>query len=397
MLIIHRYIFRGLIPPFFINLLFLTTVFLMTEIVKITKLIVNYNVSPATIGLILLFSIPHFLVFVLPMSVMLAVLLTLMRMSGDNEIAALKSGGVSLYKLMPPIIIFSVAACLATLFMTVYGMPQGKIAIKQLTYKMLASNTDIGLKARTFVNQFQGVTLYVNEVNLQNRKLKDVFIEDRRNPKAVSTVIAPEGLLLKDSKGWATRLRLYNGMINQVEIDKRSANASYFSTYDINLVNMVQRIEVWRNSREDESEMTLAELKGYIIQVRERPEKYYDALIEFHQKFSIPAACLTLGILAIPLGVELQSSRRSAGLGMGMLIFIFYYVLMTAGRVFGQMGFYHPALGLWAPNILFGIGGVIMLIRAANEKPNYVVQFMRSVGRLIQQRVLGWLRRFVRA
>ncbi|MCB2166874.1 MAG: LPS export ABC transporter permease LptF [Deltaproteobacteria bacterium] len=397
MLIIHRYIFRGLIPPFFINLLFLTTVFLMTEIVKITQLIVNYNVSPATIGLILLFSIPHFLVFVLPMSVMLAVLLTLMRMSGDNEIAALKSGGVSLYKLMPPIIIFSVAACLATLFMTVYGMPQGKIAIKQLTYKMLASNTDIGLKARTFVNQFQGVTLYVNEVNLQNRKLKDVFIEDRRNPKAVSTVIAPEGLLLKDSKGWATRLRLYNGMINQVEIDKRSANASYFSTYDINLVNMVQRIEVWRNSREDESEMTLAELKDYIIQVRERPEKYYDALIVFHQKFSIPAACLTLGILAIPLGVELQSSRRSAGLGMGMLIFILYYVLMTAGRVFGQMGFYHPALGLWAPNILFGIGGVIMLIRAANEKPNYVVQFMRSVGGLIQQRVLGWLRRFVRA
>ena len=152
MLIIHRYIFKGLIPPLFINLLFLTTVFLMTEMVKITKLIVNYNVSPATIGLILLFSIPHFLVFVFPMSVMMAILLTLMRMSGDNEIAALKSGGVSLYKLLPPIIILAVAGCLATMFMTVYGMPQGKIAIKQLTYQMLASNTDIGLKARTFVN-----------------------------------------------------------------------------------------------------------------------------------------------------------------------------------------------------------------------------------------------------
>jgi lipopolysaccharide export system permease protein len=53
-----------------------------------------------------------------------------MRMSGDNEIAALKSGGVSLYKLLPPIGIFAVAGCLATLFMTVYGMPQGKMAIK---------------------------------------------------------------------------------------------------------------------------------------------------------------------------------------------------------------------------------------------------------------------------
>ena len=60
---------------------------------------------------------------------------------------------------------------------------------------------------------------------------------------------------------------------------------------------------------------------------------------------------------------------------MGMFIFILYYVLMTAGRVFGQMGFYHPAVGLWAPNILVGIGGMIMLIRTANEKPTYVVPF----------------------
>jgi lipopolysaccharide export system permease protein len=395
MLIIHQYIFRGLIPPFLINLLFLTMVFLMTKIVKITKLIVNYNVSPGTIGLILMYSIPHFLVFVVPMSVMMAILLTLMRMSGDNEIIALKSGGVSLYRLLPPAIILAVTGCLATLFMTVYGMPQGKLAIKQLTYQMLANNTDVGIKARTFNSQFKGVTLYVNEVNFQNRKLKDVFIEDRRNPRAVSTIVAPEGLLLKDSEGRATRLRLYKGMINQVEREKKSANTIYFTTYDINLVNMAQMMGMRRYSRVDEDEMSLAELKEYIFKVREKPDKYFEALIELHQKFSVPFACLALGILAIPLGVEMKTTRRSAGLGMGMFIFILYYVLMTAGRVFGQMGFYHPAIGLWAPNLLVGIGGTIMLIRTANEKPTYVVSFMRSVGRLVRQTVLGRLTRFI--
>jgi lipopolysaccharide export system permease protein len=396
MLIIHRYIFRGLIPPFLVNLLFLTMIFLMTKVVKITKLIVNYNVSPGTIGLILVYSIPHFLVFVLPMSVMLAILLTLMRMSGDNEITALKSGGVSLYRLLPPAILLAVAGCLATLFMTVYGMPQGKLAIKQLTYQMLAANTDLGFKARTFNNQFQGVTLYVNEMNLQDKKLKGVFIEDRRNPRAVSTIVAPEGLLLKDSEGQAARLRLYNGMINQVEREKRSANAIYFTTYDINLVNMAQKTKMWRYSSKDEDEMTLTELKEHILKVRETPEKYYEALIELHQKFSVPAACLALGLLAIPLGVELKSNRRSAGLGMGMFIFILYYVLMTAGRVFGQMGLYHPAVGLWAPNILVGIGGTIMLIRTANEKPTYFVQFFKTTGRLFGQTALRWLKRFIR-
>ena len=396
MLIIHRYILRGLIPPFLVNLLFLTMIFLMTKVVKITKLIVNYNVSPGTIGLILVYSIPHFLVFVLPMSVMLAILLTLMRMSGDNEITALKSGGVGLYRLLPPAILLAVVGCLATLFMTVYGMPQGKLTIKQLTYQMLAANTDLGFKARTFNNQFQGVTLYVNEMNLQDKKLKGVFIEDRRNPRAVSTIVAPEGLLLKDSEGQAARLRLYNGMINQVEREKRSANAIYFTTYDINLVNMAQKTKMWRYSSKDEDEMTLTELKEHIFKVRETPEKYYEALIELHQKFSVPAACLALGLLAIPLGVELKSTRRSAGLGMGMFIFILYYVLMTAGRVFGQMGLYHPAVGLWAPNILVGIGGTIMLIRTANEKPTYFVQFFKTTGRLFRQTALRWSKRFIR-
>jgi lipopolysaccharide export system permease protein len=326
---------------------------------------------------------------------MMAILLTLMRMSGDNEIIALKSGGVSLYRLLPPAILLAVAGCLATLFMTVYGMPQGKLAIKQLTYQMLANNTDIGIKARTFNSQFKGVTLYVNEVNFKNRKLKDVFIEDRRNPRAVSTIVAPEGLLLKDSEGRATRLRLYKGMINQVELEKQSANEIYFTTYDINLVNMAQMIGMRRYSRQEEDEMSLAELKEHILKVRKTPDKYFEALIELHQKFSVPFACLALGILAIPLGVELKTTRRSAGLGMGMFIFILYYVLMTAGRVFGQMGFYHPAIGLWAPNVLVGIGGTIMLIRTANEKPTYVVSLMKSIGRLVRQTVLERLNRIV--
>ena len=152
---------------------------------------------------------------------------------------------------------------------------------------------------------------------------------------------------------------------------------------------------MWRYSRKDEDEMSLAELKEHISKVKETPDKYFEALIELHQKFSVPFACLALGILAIPLGVELKTNRRSAGLGMGMFIFILYYVLMTAGRVFGQMGLYHPAVSLWAPNVLVGIGGTIMLIRTANEKPTYVVSLMKSIGRLVRQTVLERLNRII--
>jgi lipopolysaccharide export system permease protein len=209
--------------------------------------------------------------------------------------------------------------------------------------------------------------------------MKDVFIEDRRNPKAISTIIAPEGVVMKDAEGRSARLRLFNGMINQVAREKRSANTIYFTTYDLNL-NLAQMANLGRYIPKDEDEMTLGELKAYIRNVRKFPQEYFDALIEFHQKFSVPAACLALGILAIPLGVELKSTRRSAGLGMGMFIFILYYVLMTAGRVFGEMGIVRPAVGLWTPNILVGIGGTVMLVRTANEKPNYLAAWLRYLG-----------------
>jgi lipopolysaccharide export system permease protein len=397
MLILHRYILKGLIPPLLINLLFLTVIFLMTRMLQITKLIVNYNVSLVNIGLILFYSIPHFLVFVLPMSVMLSILLTLMRMSSDNEIIALKSGGVSLYRLLPPILLFAVAGFLATLFMTLYGMPHSKSAITRLTYTMLTSNTDVGLKARTFNTRFKGVTLYVNEVDLHDRIMKDVFIEDRRNPKAVSTIVAPRGRFIKDAEGRSVRLRLFNGMINQVSRAKRSANAIYFSTYDINLdMQEIARARALAAKDKDADAMGLAELRRHIQSVRNSPEDYHKALIALHEKYSIPAACLALAILAIPLGIELKSSRRSAGLGMGMFIFIVYYVLMSAGRVLGEIGLIHPAVGLWVPNILAGAGGGVMLVRAANEKTTYLIPFMRYLGRQIRRHALVWLRRLDR-
>ncbi|MEE4114473.1 MAG: hypothetical protein V2I40_16765, partial [Desulfobacteraceae bacterium] len=60
------------------------------------------------------------------------------------------------------------------------------------------------------------------------------------------------------------------------------------------------------------------------------------------------------------------------------------------------MGWYHPAIGLWAPNILMGMGGIFLLIRTANEKPTYLFEFIRSSGRLVQKTLQQLLQRFMR-
>ncbi len=356
-----------MIGPFVINLVFFTFIFLMAEMLKITDLIVNYGVGIFVILMMLVYSTPYFLVYVIPMSIMMAVLLTFMRLSGDNELIALKTGGVSIYRLLPPVMLFCLAGCLLTAFMAVYGQPWGRLAVKELTFKVVSSSLGVGLKERTFNDSFKDVMFYVNEVDLKNRTLIDVFIEDKRAKSLVSTVVAPKGRLFSEPDGLVYHLRLYDGIINQVDIENRSAHSIKFQTYNIRL-DLKKNITTAKLRGKSRKEMGLDELIRYLRDTSSKDERYYKALMELHKKFSISIACFTLGILAVSLGIQSRSSKNSYGLVLGLVFFLIYYLLLSFGLVFGETGAYPPVIGMWVPNYVIGGLGVYLLARTANER-----------------------------
>ena len=366
-LIIDRYIFAELIPPFVISLCFFTFVFLMAEMLKITDLVVNYGVGVWIIAKILFFSTPYFLTYVIPMATMMAVLLTMLRMSGDNEIVALKSGGISLYRLLRPIVIFCILAAMLAFLMGVYATPIGRLAIKKLTFQVFSSNLDIGLKERTFNDSFNDVMLYVNKIDVKTRSLIDVFIEDKRDKQVVTTVIAPRGKLLSEPDSLVFHLRLTDGMINQVQMDDHSVNSVSFDVYNVRLD--LKKAATAASPRKGRREMNLAELREFIQTAPRKDGEYFKTAMEYYMKFSIPVACLALGILAVPLGTNSRRGGRSSGLVVGLLFFLLYYVLLSIGTVFGEKGAYPPIIGMWVPNIVMGSLGLILLVRAANERP----------------------------
>lgn len=382
--IMYRYLFVELIPPFVINLVFFSFVFLMRQILEITNLIVNYQVSAWSFALMLAYSMPYFLVYIIPMSVMMSVLLTFIRMAGDNEITALKAGGVSLYQLMPPPLVFSLLCAGLTAFMAIYGMPWGASSYKTLALEVAQSNFSLGLKEKQFNDSFEGVTFYVNHINTKERRLQDIFIEDERKAGISSTVVAPRGRMFAGEDKYSFVLRLYQGTINQVNLDQRSAHTIRFDTYDLNL-DLKNAVADVRRGRKDEKEMTYAEMSRALGQQEKGSPRYYKLLLEFHKKFSIPVASIALAILAVPLGVRSVTSRRSAGLGIGLFAFLVYYVLLSAGLVFGEAGVVPPALAMWAPNGIMGAAGVYLTYKAANDQPIWVSQVTgRAVSRLLR-------------
>ncbi len=385
--ILNRYLFLEMLPPFFINLAFFSFIFLMKQILDITDMIVNHKVGVVPVFLLLAYTMPYFLQYIIPMSTMMAVLMALLRMSSDNEIMALKAGGVSIYRLLTPVLIFSLSGTLITGYMTIFGVPSGAERFKSLLFDVAVANLNVSLKERTFNDNFKQIMLYVNKIDPQSGDLHNVLIEDSRTSGGSNTVIARRGKLFGEPREMVYFLRLYDGTISQMDMRDKSSHTINFETYDIRL-DLKDVFSAPGIANQAPDEMTLSNLRAYLKQVRSDKARYLSALMKYYKKFSIPVACLAMGLLAMPLGIQARNSKKGFGVGLGLLFFLLYYILLSVGTAFGENGNYPPVVGMWMPNVVLGGFGIYLLVLSAKEKTitvNWLGQMvdgvMKRVGR----------------
>ncbi|MDY6823057.1 MAG: LPS export ABC transporter permease LptF [Thermodesulfobacteriota bacterium] len=371
MTLFDRYIIAQCLPYFGISVAVFTFVFLTHQLLDIMNFIVNYNIGFKSVILMIGFSIPYFLVFVIPISTMMAVLLVFLGMSDNNEIVALKSSGISVYRLLFPVFIFCLCTCLFTAFMSIWALPRGKTAFKSMAMEIVTSSPDLGIEEREFNSNFQDMTLYVGEFDKKNRVLSDIFIEDQSgrqgSGKTPVTITAPQGDFRFDPDTMIFRLTLHNGVINQVNFDKQTVHNIRFDRYEVN-INIHYPATDGLSAMKDEKEMTYAELARFLETADQKNERYWSALLEFYKKFSLPFACVVLGILAVPLGIRARGRKQSSGIGLSLGFFLMYYLLLSGGEILGESGRLHPALGMWAPNVLMGILAVYLSVKAATDR-----------------------------
>lgn len=365
---INRYIFKELFSPFVICLFFLTFVFLMTRIPEITNMVMNYNTNILSLFMLILYTIPRFLEFTIPISVMLAVLLTFMRMSGDNEIIALRSSGISIYKLLPPVLAFCLIGVILGLWVTVFAISSSRYAFKVKTLEMARTSLDLALQERQFNLNIEDIMIYVTQVDIKSKKMTDIFIEDRRSKGMTSISTAPSGQLISDAKRMMYTLQLYNGSINQVNLETGSVNTIHFNSYDIN-IDLGAMIKEPGLIDRDLDEKSIKELFAIVKDPKESVSKQTlnSALMEIHEKFAIPFACIFLGFLAFPIGIRSVSKKNATGFGMGSLFFLFYYLLLAAGWSASETGKYPPVICMWLPNLVMGAAGFYLLKKHAKR------------------------------
>jgi lipopolysaccharide export system permease protein len=269
-------------------------------------------------------------------------------------------------------------------FVGIWGMPWGKSSFNRLAVEVAETSIHAGFKERTFNDSFDGVTIYVNRIETKSKELMDVFIEEKKSAGYVNTVISPKGLLYKDPGKPVFHLRLFDGIINQVDLQNRTVRTINFDEYEINL-DMKQEISGGTERKKNLEEMSIGELKQFTETSVRKDARYYNALMKYYEKFSVPFACFALGLLAMPLGLQSKTERRSLGVIIGMVLFFAYYLMISVGRSFGESGVYPPIIGMWAPNIVMTIIGIFLLIRTAKDQPVQLDFISYRLKRLIHR------------
>jgi lipopolysaccharide export system permease protein len=343
-------------------------------------------------NILLLFSyiMPAFLEVTVPMAMLLAILIAFGRLSADSEMVAMRSSGLSLYQLVPPVAIFVGFTTLATAALALWAGPWGQRSLKTALYDIARTRASAGLKAQIFNEDFPGLVIYMESIDSRTDRLTHVLIADERDPRQHNTIFARNGYMISDRHAETVTLRLLEGSIHTSDPHGGAEYQTDFQSYDVNL-DLRQAFAGTRQRERDPRELTLGQLRRAIAAKQREGKPYGGELVEYHRKFSLPFACVVFGLIAVPLGIQPVRAVRARGFLVSLVVIFGYYILLSGGQAVAERGFVPAVVGLWLPNAVFAVIGGVLFLNAARERTAGVLERLHDWFAGVRLRIAGRL------
>src|SRR6185312_14740768 len=178
------------------------------------------------------------------------------------------------------------------------------------------------------------------------------------------------------------RMHLENG--SQQETEPNNPNQYTISTFDQTDIPIALPPAVRPPSRDlvPAAELTTSEILWRAEHSERAKSRWY--WIEFHRRFALAASCLVLMLVGIPLGLSSKKGGKSTGFILTILLVFLYYFALSAGIAFARQGKLPPGIGVWGADILFAVGGLLLLIRVQRSSLD-VISFRAVWNDLVQK------------
>jgi LPS export ABC transporter permease LptG len=388
--VLDRYIVRELISPFCFGGALFTFFLVIDRIYHLTDLVITKGVPFYLVVQLLVFMLPSFLAHTMPMALLVAVLLAGGRLAGDLEIIACKAAGISTLRLFRPVLAAALVVMAITASLTLIVNPLANREFQRQLFRILQSRAVSGLSERVFNATFGDVIIYVEDVSASQVALRGLLVSDERDAKISRIITAKEGRLLTDEANQRITLRLIEGAVSEADVlpaapvvpsatvgaspptGGAASAARYrltsFSIYDMSLAVDSPLRSAPRGDK-PEKDLSLGSLHARIAALAGDRSARTPFVVEWHKRFAFPVAALVFAIIAFPLAVRSHRGGRSIALVGSLAILVAYYLILTSLENSALRLRLPAALAIWAPNVLFALAGVTLLVATAREWP----------------------------
>lgn len=409
MKIINRYILLELVGPFVSAALITTGILMLSRVFRMVELIITRGMELLTVAELFVYLVPWLMQYTVPMAALVATLMAFGRLSGDNEVVALKSSGVGLYRLAAPALAAALLLSVGMYFFDDRVVPASNFRFRELLFHVSAVRPDLELKERVFISDFPGYEVYIGRIDPATGRLYEITIFHEKEGMLDNIIIAREGEVVPAEGLAQLTLRLYDGEMHKSETDNPGTYRRLrFQEQLVNLPfgDVADRAEFAKS----DTEMTGRELRLAIRKLNEGltvldelgpstfiAEQYREErrkelvrkrnifLVEVYKKGALPLACAAFVLIGVPMGVVTRRSGKGANFGVSIFFFLAYYVMLLGGESFGDRGILPAWFAVWIPNAVICGLGFFLLYKAANE-----VETLTWVRKVIPSR--EWLR-----
>ncbi len=345
-------LYLAMIVAAFLMLLLVFTLFeLLSDILR-------NQVSPLTVGEYLLNVVPYFLYNTTPLSMLLAVLVTFGLLQRSNEITAIKATGISLYRVIVPVLIAATLVA-GVLFLS------DQLYLPYTNKRQDALRNQIkGKPAQTYLRP-ERQWMFGQHSDIYYYQF---FDPDRDVFGGISVFQFDPHTFQITHRITADRAHWSNSMGRWVYEQgwERSLNGAAIENYrkfDVaTYPELAEAPAYFKKEIKQSSEMSYDELRRYIYDLEQSGFDVVRLRVQLQKKIAYPLITLVMAILAIPFALSAGKRTAPAGVATAIGIGVVYWTLSGLFEAMGNLSQLPPAVAAWSPDLVFGfIGGYLIL------------------------------------
>lgn len=358
--ILDYYILRSWLFYLVLLVLTFTGIHLIFDFYQILGDVLRNHIAARVVVNYYWFLLPQAIYYpALPLSILVATLVSFGLLTKTNQITAIKSAGISIYRAALPIL---AASAILSVGMFLFGDRY----LPKTNQRMDALRNQIkGKRPQTYYRPDRQ-WIFGQANRIYNHRFFDpdrnvfadlsVFEFDPQTFRLTRRIYASRALWEPAIRGWV----LENGWVRDLDGDRVT---SYMPFAIAKFDELTEGPSYFKKEVKPSAQMSALELRRYINGLAQSGFDVVRLSVQFYRKFSFPLIAFVVTLIAIPFSLTVGRKGAISGIALSIAIAIVYWSVSSLFEAMGNLNQLPPLVAAWSPDLLFGLGGVYLLLR----------------------------------